>query len=354
MIFTETKKECNELGLSEGMKQGVQLLHGDISQKQRELTLQGFREGRFRCLVATNVAARGLDIPEVDLVLQCEPPKDIESYIHRSGRTGRAGRAGMSIICFSPAKEYMLQLMERKAGIKFNPISAPSRADIIKASARDCALSFDKVPLSTQELFHETAQTLIESKGALSALASALAFISGNTAGVIERSAMSSMKGFVAYLLHTDSEIHSKGMLWSFLDKYLPTVKDSVKGAKLTADGHGVVFDVPTDKVAEIKEAWTEQPWGTLEIVEECPELQQEVQRSGGRGGGRGGGGGRSGGGGRGGGGGWRGGGGGRGGIRTSGGRGGSRGGRGGYSRGGGSNAGRSGGFVRNGSISMG
>ena len=44
-----------------------------------------------RCLVATNVAARGLDIPEVDLVLQCEPPKDIESYIHRSGRTGRAG-----------------------------------------------------------------------------------------------------------------------------------------------------------------------------------------------------------------------------------------------------------------------
>lgn len=61
-------KDCNELCLSEAMKQGVQQLHGDISQKQREITLQGFRDGRFRCLVATNVAARGLDIPEVDLV----------------------------------------------------------------------------------------------------------------------------------------------------------------------------------------------------------------------------------------------------------------------------------------------
>lgn len=56
-----------------------------------QTTLAGFRAGRFKVLVATDVAARGLDISGVELVLQCEPPKDPENYIHRSGRTGRAG-----------------------------------------------------------------------------------------------------------------------------------------------------------------------------------------------------------------------------------------------------------------------
>ncbi|PWS21467.1 RNA helicase, partial [Enterococcus faecium] len=79
--------------------QSCQSLHGDIPQKQREITLKGFRSGTFEVLVATNVAARGLDIPEIDLVVQCSPPKDVESYIHRSGRTGRAGRTGVCI-CF--------------------------------------------------------------------------------------------------------------------------------------------------------------------------------------------------------------------------------------------------------------
>ena len=137
MVFTETKKDCNELGLNESMKQGTQLLHGDISQKQRELTLQGFREGKFRCLVATDVAARGLDIPEVDLVVQCEPPRDIDTYIHRSGRTGRAGRSGTCIILYSDKHEYQLKAVERKAGIKFKTLRAPQLQDIVLASARD-------------------------------------------------------------------------------------------------------------------------------------------------------------------------------------------------------------------------
>uniref|UniRef100_A0A3B3Z862 RNA helicase n=1 Tax=Periophthalmus magnuspinnatus TaxID=409849 RepID=A0A3B3Z862_9GOBI len=75
IIFCETKKEANELAMNSSIKQSSQSLHGDIPQKQRELTLKGFRNGAFEVLVATNVAARGLDIPEVDLVVQCSPPK---------------------------------------------------------------------------------------------------------------------------------------------------------------------------------------------------------------------------------------------------------------------------------------
>ena len=74
MIFTSTKKEANELALNSVLKQETQVLHGDINQTQREITLASFREGKIRVLVATDVASRGLDIPEVDLVIQTEPP----------------------------------------------------------------------------------------------------------------------------------------------------------------------------------------------------------------------------------------------------------------------------------------
>ena len=72
-------------------------MHGDIAQTQREVTIKRFKEGKFQVLVATDVASRGLDIPNVDLVIQIEPPKDTETYIHRSGRTARAGKSGTCI-----------------------------------------------------------------------------------------------------------------------------------------------------------------------------------------------------------------------------------------------------------------
>ena len=76
--------------------QDAQSLHGDTPQKQREITLKGFRNGDFGVLVTTNVAAHGLDIPEVDLVVQSSPPKDVESYIHCSGRTRELGGPGFA------------------------------------------------------------------------------------------------------------------------------------------------------------------------------------------------------------------------------------------------------------------
>ncbi|XP_040589250.1 nucleolar RNA helicase 2-like [Mesocricetus auratus] len=132
IIFCETKREAQELSQNSCIKQDAQSLHGDIPQKQREITLKGFRNGSFGVLVATNVAARGLDIPEVDLVVQSCPPKDVESYIHRSGRTGRAGRTGVCICFYQHKEEYQLAQVEQKAGIKFKRIGVPSATEIIK------------------------------------------------------------------------------------------------------------------------------------------------------------------------------------------------------------------------------
>ncbi len=101
IVFTQTKAEANELLQNSNIKMNIDVLHGDIPQAQREVTMKRFREGTFQALIATDVAARGLDISNVDLIVQTEPPKDYETYIHRSGRTARAGKTGTCITFYT-------------------------------------------------------------------------------------------------------------------------------------------------------------------------------------------------------------------------------------------------------------
>lgn len=78
------------------------ILHGDIPQEKREAIFKDFKYGKIKCIIATNVAARGLDFPEIGLVVQLSPPNNTETYIHRSGRTGRAGKKGRCITMYTP------------------------------------------------------------------------------------------------------------------------------------------------------------------------------------------------------------------------------------------------------------
>ncbi|MCS7150651.1 MAG: DEAD/DEAH box helicase [Caldimicrobium sp.] len=115
IIFTHTKREAESLsvGLREqGFK--VEALHGDYPQKKRETILRKFREGVFYILVATDVASRGLDIRDVELVINYRLPKDSDSYIHRIGRTGRAGRKGTAIsIMTDSERRYLSTILKR-------------------------------------------------------------------------------------------------------------------------------------------------------------------------------------------------------------------------------------------------
>lgn len=97
IIFTDRKEEGNEVLLRGNLKIEGQILNGDVPQKQREVVFQSFRDGKIKCLIATNVASRGLDFPEVDLIVQLSPPVEIDAYIHRAGRTARAGRSGVCV-----------------------------------------------------------------------------------------------------------------------------------------------------------------------------------------------------------------------------------------------------------------
>uniref|UniRef100_A0A8C9ZE57 RNA helicase n=1 Tax=Sander lucioperca TaxID=283035 RepID=A0A8C9ZE57_SANLU len=221
IVFCETKKEANELSLNASIKQSTQSLHGDIPQKQREITLKGFRNGGFEVLVATNVAARGLDIPEVDLVVQCSPPKDVESYIHRSGRTGRAGRTGVCICFYQRKEEDQLRYVENKAGITFRRVGVPTANDIIKSSSKDAVRFLDSVPAAAIGYFRASAEKLIEERGAVDALAAALAHISGATS-LEQRSLLNSdAVSFVFILMVCSQEMHNLGYAWKSIKEQL-------------------------------------------------------------------------------------------------------------------------------------
>ncbi|KAI5433270.1 DEAD-box ATP-dependent RNA helicase 53, mitochondrial [Lathyrus oleraceus] len=122
IVFTQTKRDADRL--SHGMSKSIpcEALHGDISQAQREKTLAGFRNGHFNVLVATDVASRGLDIPNVDLVIHYELPNNSEIFVHRSGRTGRAGKKGTAILIYSEDQSRTLRTIERDVGCKFKEL----------------------------------------------------------------------------------------------------------------------------------------------------------------------------------------------------------------------------------------
>ena len=131
MIFCRTKRDVDELGESLlGRGYPAETLHGDLSQAQRDRVMKRFREGHAEILVATDVAARGLDIENVSHVVNYDLPDDLEWYIHRIGRTGRAGRAGVAISFVTPREQRALRIIERMVGRKLKPMRLPTAADI--------------------------------------------------------------------------------------------------------------------------------------------------------------------------------------------------------------------------------
>ncbi|XP_054061167.1 nucleolar RNA helicase 2-like [Rissa tridactyla] len=281
IVFCETKKEANELAMNASLKQDAQSLHGDIPQKQREITLKGFRNGVFEVLIATNVAARGLDIPEVDLVIQCSPPKDVDSYIHRSGRTGRAGRTGICICLFQRREEDLLKQVEHKAGITFKRIGVPSATDVIKASSNDAKKLLEAIPPSAVDYFRKSAQELIDEKGAVAALAAALAHISG-ASYIQQRSLLNSSAGFVTMVLKCSIEMRTMSYAWRGLKEQLGEEVDAKVSAMRFLKGKtGVCFDIPVDELSNIQEQWRDTRRWQLSVAKELPELEEYPQEAG-------------------------------------------------------------------------
>ncbi len=127
IVFARTKQATQELAeklAARGLSAAA--IHGDVQQAQRERTIQQLKDGKIDILVATDVAARGLDVERISHVLNYDIPYDTESYVHRIGRTGRAGRSGEAILFVSPRERGMLKAIERATRQPIEPMSLPS------------------------------------------------------------------------------------------------------------------------------------------------------------------------------------------------------------------------------------
>jgi len=117
LVFTRTKHRANRLaGFLEGKGVACERIHGNRSQSQRNAALEGFKRGRFRVLVATDIAARGIDVEALGLVVNFDVPHVAEDYIHRVGRTARAERTGTAFTLVSPEEEGDVRAIERHLG----------------------------------------------------------------------------------------------------------------------------------------------------------------------------------------------------------------------------------------------
>jgi len=140
ILFLRTKHQARKLArqLTESGVPSVDL-HGNLSQPARERNLAMFAAGSARVLVATDIAARGVHVDEVELVVHIDPPSEHKSYLHRSGRTARAGSAGDVVTVVLPEQREHTQALMRKAGIKVAPKQVTAASEVVQALVGETA-----------------------------------------------------------------------------------------------------------------------------------------------------------------------------------------------------------------------
>ncbi|MBR4388231.1 MAG: DEAD/DEAH box helicase [Prevotella sp.] len=153
IIFCRTKVETQEIAdklIHDGYN--AESLHGDLSQQQRDLTMQKFRQHLTQLLVATDVAARGLDVDDLTHVINYGLPDDIESYTHRSGRTGRAGKKGTSISIVHSREKHKIRAIEKEIGKQFVEGDIPSPREICTKQLYKVMDQIEKVDVNEEEI----------------------------------------------------------------------------------------------------------------------------------------------------------------------------------------------------------
>ena len=294
ICFTQTKRAADELTAALGKRVSCEVLHGDIARAQRERTLQRFRDNRFTVLIATDVAARGLDISDVDLVIHYELPNDVESFVHRCGRTGRAGQQGAAIAMYTDRESYMIRRIQKETGCDFRAIDIPSSTEVMDACAVTASNALSKVDSELLPFFAPTAKKLLpENAGEdiTQILAAALAAISGQTEAPPPRSLLTGAPNSCTYMVvdSADSEPAIRaGDLLRALTEIDRKLADGCGKIRFLANKNGLCFDIDAAYMSDL-ETVTDLNGFDLSVCTKLPDLmaEQTRERSGGRGGGR-------------------------------------------------------------------
>jgi ATP-dependent RNA helicase RhlE len=136
LVFTRTRRGAERLShILEAREHAADRIHADRTQREREAALQGFKDGRTRVLVATDIAARGIDVDSVSHVINYDVPEAPEDYVHRVGRTGRAGATGRAITLVTPVEESSMRAIERLTGQTVERVVIPGFGGLAAAGA---------------------------------------------------------------------------------------------------------------------------------------------------------------------------------------------------------------------------
>lgn len=297
IVFTQTKREADEVAAAVALHIPCEPLHGDMAQAERERVLASFRAGRTSVLIATDVAARGLDIPEVDLVVHYELPRDPEAFLHRSGRTGRAGRSGTTIAMYSRNEigTFKRILRETKTN-NVTTIAPPTPQQVVEAAAKQVMHRLDNVEQEVRSYFAPVAKLVLASRDPQEALEVALAALSGITAIPEPRSLLTLQEGYTTLqMMSAKGRITRIGHIPAIVTKLLDSRdKGSMVGRIMLIDDNatglqGGAFDVPKSLAEEIlacKEE-LESKGVTLTIPTSLPEEEDPYRDSRRRGGDR-------------------------------------------------------------------
>ncbi|KAG2915843.1 DEAD-box ATP-dependent RNA helicase [Phytophthora cactorum] len=267
LVFTETKQEADEIANSLP-GQDARALHGDLSQGMRTSTMKGFRSGHVKTLVCTDIAARGLDIANVELVVQYRLPSDKESFVHRAGRTGRAGRSGTNIVFFDRNDSGDVLDFERRYKFKFAHASPPRPEQMMTGALEDVNKQLASLPKANAQLFDEAAQAMIEEQGP-GAMSAALALLCGFDAKKL--TSLSMLTGRYRTQTVEVEGVQNARELNRLLASFMEDRVDIYP-----MDGGKLVFDIPQGKLEALQEHLTASSPGdevTVATAVEFPRL---------------------------------------------------------------------------------
>ena len=153
IVFCRTRKDTQEVAdklMHDGYN--AESLHGDLSQAQRDMVMQKFRIRHVKLLVATDVAARGLDVDDLTHIINYNLPEDLLAYAHRSGRTGRAGKAGISILIINLKEKYLIKQIEKKIKKSFVAAKVPGGREICEKQLFNMIIKMEEVDIEHTEI----------------------------------------------------------------------------------------------------------------------------------------------------------------------------------------------------------
>lgn len=297
IVFTQTKREADEVAAGIAGVIPSEALHGDISQGQRETILQRFRDDKFSVLVATDVAARGLDIPNVELVVHYDLPDQVEGFLHRSGRTGRAGKTGTTIAMVTQREmSYFRKILHQVQVKNLEMIGAPEPGQLMQASVKQALRRLDKVDPEVKAFFTSAARTVAAGADPVDALAAALGCLSGLTEVPRDRSLLTQETGFITLrVMSRPGRITMAGHIMTIVRNLLgEEASGRVGRIRLLQDQgqEGAAFDLPQETAQELL-AMSEELTKRKFTIDKPASLPMEPERrssGGGYGGGGGGG----------------------------------------------------------------